>query len=75
MKLKTAAPEVPEFVINTFEPTAPVATVPNDIVAAAPASPVSPLSPLFPLSPLAPIFVVPNFNPPDVVFDKAVPPK
>ena len=49
VKLKTAAELVPEFVTVASLPSAPVVTVPTDMVAAAPALPVSPLSPLSPL--------------------------
>jgi hypothetical protein len=57
VKLKIAAPEVPELVIDTEEPAVPVATLPRVIVAAAPEGPVAPVptvAPVLPVGPTAP---------------------
>jgi hypothetical protein len=55
VKLKTAAPDVPEFVIDTDDPAVPVATLPRVIVAAEPVAPVFPVSPFGPVGPVAPV--------------------
>ena len=44
VKLSTAAPEVPPFVIDAKLPAAPVDTVPTETVAATPVTPVAPLT-------------------------------
>ena len=51
-KSKTAAEDVPTFVMLAEEPAAPVVTVPTPMVAAVPAGPVAPAAPAVPAGPV-----------------------